>query len=88
MGEEVLVDVYPQGTKEEYEIFLENLSFPSFSRLMEMARSSNELVRRTSWSSSANSPSRMTQFVSKKKKLIVTTLRIVKGPILQDDLLQ
>lgn len=63
VGEEVLIDVCLHGAMEEYEIFLENLSIPSFSRFMEVARSRNELVRRTSMSSSASPQSRMTQMV-------------------------
>lgn len=41
---EVLVNVCLYGTMEEHRIFLENLSSPSFSRLMEAAGCMNESV--------------------------------------------
>lgn len=40
--ERMLVDVCLLGMMEEYRIFLENLSFYSFSKLMELARHTNE----------------------------------------------
>lgn len=44
---EVLVNVCLHSIMEEYKIFFENLSFPSFSRLMEVALCTNKLVRRS-----------------------------------------
>lgn len=35
VNEEILVDVCIHGMTEEYKVFLKNLSFPSFSKLME-----------------------------------------------------
>lgn len=46
--EEVLVNVCLHGINDEYRVFLENLTFPSFSKLMEAARQTNEFVGRTS----------------------------------------
>lgn len=45
--EEILVNVCLHGMNNEYRVFLENLTFPSFSKLMEAARQTNEPVRRT-----------------------------------------
>lgn len=44
--EDVLVDICLHGMIEEYHLHLENLSFASFSRLMEAARRKNESVRK------------------------------------------
>lgn len=45
--EEILVDVCLHGMNDEYRVFLENLTFSSFLKLMETARQTNESVRRT-----------------------------------------
>lgn len=47
VDEEVLVNVCLHGMNDEYLVFLENLTFSSFSKLMEAARRTNESVRRT-----------------------------------------
>lgn len=44
--EEVLINVCPHGMLEEYRIFLENLFFAPFSKLMEAACRTNESVSR------------------------------------------
>lgn len=45
VNEEILVDVCIQGMTEECMVFLENLSFASFSKLTEVARRTIESVR-------------------------------------------
>lgn len=47
VAEEALFDVCLHGVIQEYHVFLENLSFPSFSKLMDVARRTNESIRRT-----------------------------------------
>lgn len=44
----MLVSICLHGMTEEYRVFLENLSFCSFAKLMEAARSTNESVHRSS----------------------------------------
>lgn len=46
VDEEVLVNVCLHGMNNEYEVFLETLTFSSFSKLMEAARKTNESIRR------------------------------------------
>lgn len=70
VAEGVLVDVCLYGMMEEYRIFLENIFFPSFSRLMEAARCNNDSVRRTSKSSSANHLSQMIRLASRKMTIV------------------
>lgn len=53
VNEEVLVNVCLHGMNDEYRVFLENLTFSSFSKLMEKGRPKNESMRRTPKSSSA-----------------------------------
>lgn len=60
------------GMLEEYRVFLENLPFPSFSRLRESARRTNESVRRTSKSSSINRPNPLARLASRKRSIIAT----------------
>lgn len=45
-GKEILVNVCLQDMLEENKLFLENLAFPLFSKLMEAARYNNEPVGR------------------------------------------
>lgn len=45
--EEILVNVCLHDMNDEYQVFLENLTFSSFSKLMEAARRANESTRRT-----------------------------------------
>lgn len=47
IDEETMVDVCLHDMANEYRVFLENPSFPSFSKLMEAAKRTNESVRRT-----------------------------------------
>lgn len=47
VDEEVLVNVCLHGINDEYRVFLENLTFLSFLKLMEASRQANETVRRT-----------------------------------------
>lgn len=54
--EEKPVNVCLHGMMEVYKIFLENLSFRSFSKLMEAPERTNESVHRTSRSSAATRP--------------------------------
>lgn len=71
--EMMLVDVCLHGMTEEYCIFVENLSFSSFTKLMEAAHRTNQKVRPSSASrSSSNS--------SSWKKSLVATLRREKNP--------
>lgn len=51
VAEKVLVDVCLHDMLEDYRIFSEDLSFPSFSKLMEVDYGTNESVHRTSRSS-------------------------------------
>lgn len=44
----MLNNACPRGMMEEYRIFQENLSFPSFSKLMEVARHTNKSVHELS----------------------------------------
>lgn len=53
VDEEVLVNVYLHVMVNEYLVHLDNLSFPSFSRLMEATERTNKSVRRTSMMNSA-----------------------------------
>lgn len=46
VDEEVLVNVGLHGMKNEYRVFLENLMFSSFSKLMEAARRTNEVSQK------------------------------------------
>lgn len=48
VDEETLVDVYLHGMVNEYPVYLENLTFPSFSKLIEAARRTYESVRKPS----------------------------------------
>lgn len=63
----MLIDVCLQGKMNEYHIILD-LSFPSFSNLMEVTRQTNELLRPSSasWSSSSS---------SLRKRSLVTILK-------------
>lgn len=63
----------------EYRVFLENLSFPSFSKLMEAATGMNKLVRRTPKPSQASTAARPFS----RKRSIVQQLRRVKNQGLQ-----
>lgn len=45
--EEILINVCLHGINDEYRVFLEDLTFLSFSKLMKAASQTNELVRRT-----------------------------------------
>lgn len=65
VDEEVLVNVCLHGMNEEYRVFLENLTFSSFSKLMKAARQTNESVRRAPKSSRAFSMA--TPFVKRKQ---------------------
>lgn len=47
MVEEVFIDVHLYGMLKDYQNSLEDLSFSSFFRLMEVPRRVNELVRKT-----------------------------------------
>lgn len=44
VADDVFVDVRLHGIVEDYRIYLENISFSSFFRLMEAVRRTNELV--------------------------------------------
>lgn len=57
--EEILLNVCLHDRIKEYSIFLENLSFPSCSKLMEDGRRTNELVCRTSRCNAATRPSHL-----------------------------
>lgn len=70
MAEDVLVDLSLHFMTEDYRINLESLFFSSFSRLMETARCTNELVRKTSRSSSLIRSSSLVRTVSKKRTMI------------------
>lgn len=48
VDEEMLVDVCLHGIANEDGVYLENLAFPSFSKLIEAARRTNESVRKPS----------------------------------------
>lgn len=47
VSEETMVDVCLRGMANGYCVFLENLTFPSFSKLSEAARRTNEYLRKT-----------------------------------------
>lgn len=80
MGEGMLVHVRLHGMLEEYSIFLENLSFYSFPKLMEAARRTNEMVHRAPRPSST---SRSSLNSALKKRLIVVTLDKGEGSWIQ-----
>lgn len=46
VDEEILVNVCLHGMNDKYRVFLKNLTFSSFSKLIEIARKTNESVRR------------------------------------------
>lgn len=71
MTKKVLANACLHGMMKEYRTFLENLSFLSFANLMEVARCTNESVRRTSRSRYVAPPSLIAQ-PSLKKRLITT----------------
>lgn len=48
VDKETLVDVCLQDMANEYQVYLQNLTFPSFSKLVEAARRTNESVRNPS----------------------------------------
>lgn len=48
VDEETLVDICLHGMANEYRVYLENLTFLSFSKLMDAARRTNESVRKPS----------------------------------------
>lgn len=54
----MLIDVCVHGMMKEYRIFLDNLSFSSFSKLMEAARGANESVQPSTKSWSVQTPRR------------------------------
>lgn len=47
VDEEMLVNVCLHRMSDEYRVFLENLTFPSFLKLMEASKHMNEFVRKT-----------------------------------------
>lgn len=63
---------------DEYRVFLENLSFLSFSRLMEAERRTNESVRRTSKSNIASRPGPVTRIPPPPRKRL-TVVAVEKG---------
>lgn len=65
-----LFELLPTKYLEEYRNFLENLSFPSFSRLIEPARRTNESMTRTSRPSSTSRPSPMTKPPMQKRAIV------------------
>lgn len=77
MPKEVLINACLHGMMKEYRTFLENLSFLSFASLMEVARRTNESVRRTSRSRSVASPSPIARPALKKR--LIATLEKGKG---------
>lgn len=72
MVEEVLIDVCFHDKMDEHIIFWKNLSFPSFSILVEAARSANESVRRILRSRSAIRPSPIVRSAPNKRMMIGT----------------
>lgn len=70
VDEETMVDVCLQWHDHEYRVFLENLMFPSFSKLMEAARRINESVRRTPRSSLPNHPSLVERPFPRKRPIV------------------
>lgn len=70
-----LVKICLHAIVEEYRIFLENLSFSSFSKLMEAPRLTKESMHRTSRSSSAARPIHQpTVRPAPRKRSIVATI--------------
>lgn len=56
VDEETLVNVCLYGMANEYCVYLENLTFPSFSKLMEAARRTNESIRKPSRPTTSSYP--------------------------------
>lgn len=56
------------GKTEEYRVFLENLSFPSFSKLMEAAKRTNESVHKSSRFNTTASPTKFRHATSSKEE--------------------
>lgn len=73
VDEETLVDVCLYGMANEYRVYLENLTFPSFSKLMEAARRINESVRKPS-RPAIDSLSRISPRSFPRKRLVITTV--------------
>lgn len=67
VDEETLFDVYLHGMANEYWVYLENLTFLSFFKLMEVARRTNKSVRRASFSSC---PGLLSKLLPRKSPLV------------------
>lgn len=70
VDEEVLVNVCLHDMLKEYRIFLENLSFPTFSSLMEASRRTNVSKRRTSRPNTTSYPNSMMRPPSRKWPIV------------------
>lgn len=70
MAEKVVIDVC-HSLLEDYRNFLENLPFPSFFKLMEAARHTNESISRTSRSNLAVRPN-PSDLASRKRPMAAT----------------
>lgn len=75
VDEEVFVNICLQGMLEECCIFLENLSFQSFSRLMEAVKRTNETVTRTTRPNSISRPSSMIRPPLRKRSIVAAIER-------------
>lgn len=73
INEEVLIEVCLLGMLKEYYIFLKNLAFSSFFKLMEATSHTNYVIRRTKRSSSATQTSlaSITRKVRRKGLVVV-----------------
>lgn len=80
MDEEMLVDVWLHDTTEEYMVLLENSSFPSFSKLMELVRRTNKWVHKSlKFNSSARCSQALAARLGQKKRQYSRALTMPKG---------
>lgn len=70
--EEVFINICLNGLIKEYRVFLETLSFPSFSKLMEAISCINESLCRNLWSTSTTRPNHppMVQSVPRRRSIV------------------
>lgn len=70
VDEETLIGVCLHGMVNEYRVYLENLTFPSFSKLIEAARRTNESVRKPSRSTTSNHSGIAPRSFSRKRPVV------------------
>lgn len=71
-----MVDVCLHSVANEYHVFLKKLTFSSFSKLIVVARKTNESIRRLPRPSLANCPKPVIRPFPKKKPIVIAVEKL------------